>query len=147
MKNRAAYPFAIAVTLLCLNAPTWAQSGKAVQSGEQVYQQVCVACHATGVANAPKLGDKVAWKPLIEEGQPTLTGHAWVGVRAMPAQGGATRLSLEEFARAVAWMASQSGGSWRDPDAATLKAIREQAREQLKKDLSRKQKLLADPGR
>ncbi|MBW8721819.1 MAG: c-type cytochrome, partial [Polaromonas sp.] len=30
-----------------------------------LYSQVCVACHAAGVANAPKLGDKAAWAPRI----------------------------------------------------------------------------------
>ncbi|WP_300078271.1 c-type cytochrome [Giesbergeria sp.] len=53
--------------------------------GQQVYQSVCIACHDTGVAHAPKFGDRSAWEPLVAEGQSVLTGHAWVGVRAMPA--------------------------------------------------------------
>lgn len=132
---------------LGLFLPAWAQGSKAPMSGEMLYQQVCVQCHATGVANAPKVGDKSAWKPLIGEGQATLTGHAWVGVRAMPAQGGATKTSLEEFARAVAWMARQSGGQWNDPDATMLQAIRKEAREQLQKDVAARQRKLAEPAR
>jgi cytochrome c5 len=35
------------------------------RSGEQIYKAVCGACHETGVANAPKTGDKAAWAPRI----------------------------------------------------------------------------------
>ncbi|MCA3105544.1 MAG: cytochrome c5 family protein [Rhodocyclaceae bacterium] len=93
-------------------------------SGEQVYKQVCMACHATGVANAPKLGDRTAWAPLIKEGQEVLTAHAWVGVRAMPPKGGQADLPLDAFARATAYMARAAGGNWKDPDAAILGRIR-----------------------
>ena len=48
---------------------------------------------------------------------------AWTGIRQMPAKGGRDDLSLEEFSRAVAWMARQSGGNWQDPDAALLSRI------------------------
>lgn len=111
------------------------------KTGEQVYQQACVACHATGVASAPKLGDQKAWAPLIAEGQHILTAHAWVGVRAMPAQGGAPDLTLEEFARGVAWMASNSGGDWKDPDADMMKRIKHEAAARLDLEIEAKQKL------
>jgi hypothetical protein len=55
-----------------------------------------------------------------------LTAHAWVGVRGMPAKGGNANLSLEEFARATAYMARAAGGSWKDPDAKVLKRIKEE---------------------
>lgn len=135
---------ALAAGLLLTCNALWAQDKKPLLSGEKVYQQVCMACHATGVANAPKVGDAATWKPLIAEGQPTLTGHAWVGVRAMPAQGGAPKLSLEEFARAVAWMARNSGGNWNDPDAQTLRDIRKQAADRLQKEIAARQKMLSD---
>lgn len=98
-----------------------AQEGK---SGEQVYRQVCMACHAAKVDRAPQFGDKAAWAPLIAEGQDVLTAHAWVGVRGMPAKGGQTDLSLPEFARAVAYLARAAGGNWQDPDAAMLDRIK-----------------------
>ncbi|MES2192533.1 MAG: c-type cytochrome [Pseudomonadota bacterium] len=94
------------------------------QSGEQVYKQTCVACHGSGVANAPKFGDRKAWKPLIAEGQPVLTAHAWVGVRGMPPKGGRADLSLEEFAGAVAFMSREAGGKWQEPDARMMEKIR-----------------------
>lgn len=101
------------------------------KSGEQVYKTVCVACHESGVAHAPKFGDRAAWTPLIAEGQHVLTAHAWVGVRAMPARGGSTELTLAEFARGVAHMVRASGGSWKDPDAPLLLQIVKEADKRL----------------
>ena len=109
------------------------------QSGEQVYKAVCAACHETGVAHAPKVGDRAAWAPLIAEGQHVLTGHAWVGVRAMPARGGSSEVTLAEFSRAVAHMARGSGGSWADPDAKLLLRIVKEADKQLVKSIQQQQ--------
>ena len=97
-----------------------------LKSGEQVYKEVCLACHGSGVANAPKAGEPGGWTALFAEGQAVVTAHGWVGVRGMPAKGGRPDLSLEEFARATAWMARSAGGDWQDPDEAMLSAIREE---------------------
>ena len=96
----------------------------ALKSGEQVYKEVCQACHGAGVANAPKAGEPGGWTALFAEGQAVVTAHGWVGVRGMPAKGGRPDLSLEEFARATAWMARSAGGDWQDPDEAMLEVIR-----------------------
>jgi len=93
------------------------------QSGENTYKQVCVACHGTGVLNAPKFGDKAKWAPLIAEGQVTLTAHAYVGVRAMPPKGGNPNLSIEAFSDALVYMVNNSGGNWKSPDSQTIVAI------------------------
>jgi len=113
----------------------WAQTPK---SGEQVYKEVCTACHATGVSNAPKFGDKKAWARLIKEGQVTLTIDGWFGVRAMPPKGGNPNLALDEFARAVAFMAGAAGANWKDPDAAMLDRLK--AAEQKKLDKAKAKK-------
>ena len=113
----------------------WAQTPK---SGEQVYKEVCMACHATGVSNAPKFGDKKAWARLIKEGQVTLTIDGWFGVRAMPPKGGNSNLALDEFARAVAFMAGAAGANWKDPDAAMLDQLK--AAEQKKLDKAKAKK-------
>lgn len=112
-----------------------AQSPK---SAEQVYKEVCMVCHATGVANAPKFGDKKMWAPLIAEGQAVLTAHAWVGVRGMPPKGGNPNLSQEEFSRAVAYMARAAGGSWKDPDAKMLTAIKAEEKKRIESLNSKK---------
>ena len=113
----------------------WAQTPK---SGEQVYKEVCMACHATGVSNAPKFGDKKAWARLIKEGEVTLTIDGWFGVRAMPPKGGNSNLALDEFARAVAFMAGAAGANWKDPDAAMLDRLK--AAEQKKLDKAKAKK-------
>lgn len=103
----------------------------ALRSGEQVYREVCMACHATGVAGAPKFGDRASWGPLIEEGQAKVTAHGWVGMGDMPPRGGRPDLGLEAFARAVAWMARSGGAGWQDPDEDMLHAIREEERQRI----------------
>lgn len=124
---RSAYLW-IFLSSLCLSVEVLAQGNK---SGEEVYKEVCFACHATGVQNAPKFGDKAAWSPLFKEGQHIVTAHGWVGQRAMPPRGGKTDLSLEEFGRAVAYMARASEGDWKDPDAAMLNSIRIEERKRI----------------
>ena len=94
------------------------------ETGQHVYRETCAACHSTKFDKAPQFGDRKAWAPLIAEGQHVLTAHAWVGVRNMPPKGGDDDLSLEEFARAVAYMAREAGGKWKNPDAAMLAKIR-----------------------
>jgi cytochrome c5 len=103
------------------------------KSGEQVYRETCAACHGTKFDKAPQLGDRKAWAPLIGEGQHVLTAHAWVGVRAMPPRGGNPALTLEEFSRAVAYLARASGGKWPDPDRAMLAKIRAEEKKRIEK--------------
>jgi cytochrome c5 len=131
MKNTL-YPALCVSFLLNLGAanaqPAPSELTSKIPSGEQTYKQACVACHASGVAKAPKLGDKKAWTPLIAEGQHVLTAHAWVGVRGMPPKGGRSDLSLEDFANATAFMARSAGGKWADVDSKMLVKIRSEER-------------------
>lgn len=103
-----------------------APAAAVLKSGEDVYKQVCLACHASGVAGAPKAGEPGGWAALAGEGQAAVTAHGWVGIRGMPPKGGRADLGLEEFARATAWMARSAGVDWPDPDAAMLDAIRKE---------------------
>ena len=98
--------------------------GTARADGEKTYDSVCSACHASGVAGAPKVGERKVWGPLIKEGQAILTAHGYVGVRAMPPKGGKPDLSLEDFAAALVVMVNRSGGNWTTPDDKRLQAIR-----------------------
>ena len=118
--------------LLISLGSTAAFAAVASDSGEEVYRETCAACHATKFDKAPQLGDRKAWAPLIREGQHVLTAHAWVGVRNMPPRGGKDDLSLEAFARAVAYMARESGGRWKDPDDAMLAKIRAEEKNRLR---------------
>ena len=58
------------------------------KTGEQVYTAVCAACHAAGVAGAPKVGDKAAWAPRIKEGMDAVHNFALKGKGVMPPKGG-----------------------------------------------------------
>jgi len=94
-----------------MNAP------KVLQGGQAVYTAVCAACHGTGAAGAPKVGDNGAWGARIAQGFDTLVQHAVQGIRAMPAKGGNPDLDDIEVARAVAYMGNQSGAKFKEPDA------------------------------
>jgi len=76
-----------------------------IVDGKKVYEGLCQACHATGVAGAPKAGDKGAWGPRIAQGKDTLFQHALGGYTgksgAMPAKGGNPALSDDEVKAAV----------------------------------------------
>jgi len=87
----------------------------ALRTGDAVYAGLCVACHGSGAAGAPKLGDKPAWAPRIAQGIDTLVKHATEGYKGMPPKGGGSDLDPQEVARAVAWMADQSGAGFKAP--------------------------------
>jgi cytochrome c5 len=99
------------VTLTDPNAP------KVMKSGQEVVTAVCGACHMTGAAGAPKIGDKAAWAPRIKEGLDGLLKTALAGKGAMPPKGGATDLSDFEITGAIVYMANQSGASFKEPAA------------------------------
>jgi|GEM_PF-31922 len=85
--------------------------------GEDVYKSTCAACHADGVANAPKVGDEDDWHPLIDDGLDAILKVAIEGKGAMPPRGGNADLSDDEVASAIVFMANQSGADWDDPMA------------------------------
>lgn len=87
------------------------------RSGQSIYDNLCISCHGSGMAGAPKMGDTAAWAPRIAQGFDTLVQHAWNGLRAMPAKGGGTDLTEDEIKRVVAYMANKSGASFKAPEA------------------------------
>jgi cytochrome c5 len=99
------------VTLTDPNAP------KVMKSGQEVVTAVCGACHTTGAAGAPKIGDKAAWAPRIKEGLDGLLKTALAGKGAMPPRGGSPDLSDFEITRAIVYMTNQSGASFKEPAA------------------------------
>ena len=78
------------------------------RTGEAIYASVCKACHETGVAGAPKTGDKAAWAPRLASGMATLLKSAANGKGAMPARGGAPDLSDDELKAAVAFLTGKA---------------------------------------
>jgi cytochrome c5 len=85
------------------------------RTGEQIVKATCGTCHVAGVANAPKIGDAKAWAPHIKEGLPAMVATTVKGKGAMPPKGGDASLTDDELARAIAYMANQSGGKFKEP--------------------------------
>lgn len=96
-------------SLIDANAP------KQLMTGEAVYKASCAACHDTGAAGAPKLGDAGAWSARLGQGQATVVSHAINGLRGMPAKGGNPDLDDIEVERAVVYMVNKSGGNFKEP--------------------------------
>ncbi|MBF6986503.1 cytochrome c5 family protein [Cupriavidus sp. IK-TO18] len=69
-------------------APAAAPAAASADVGKKVYDQVCAACHAAGVAGAPKFGDKAAWAPRLKEGMDAVHNYALKGKGVMPPKGG-----------------------------------------------------------
>jgi len=90
------------------NATGSAGSEEADMSPQQLYQGACMACHAAGVAGAPKTGDNAAWSDRMGIGVDGLVSSAIAGKGAMPAKGGSA-YSDDQIRLAVEFMLSESG--------------------------------------
>lgn len=89
-------------------------ANRPLRTGLEVYTAQCLACHAAGVANAPKLGDRAAWAPRLATGYEALVNSALKGKGVMSAQSGG-EFNDTEIARAVVYMANESGGKLPEP--------------------------------
>jgi len=87
-------------------APVAAAGGK--PDGKKVYDTTCMACHATGAAGAPKMGDKAAWAPRIKTGVETLYASSLKGKGAMPPKGGNAALADADVKAAVDYLLAGS---------------------------------------
>lgn len=89
--------------MLAVSGTSYAADGKTLQ----LYRSACMVCHASGVAGAPKLGDKVAWRALQEKGMDALMQVVLAGKGAMPPKGGASKASPEQLQAVVQYMLDQ----------------------------------------
>lgn len=81
--------------LTCIAASAMAADGKAI------YDKTCSVCHAAGVANAPKFGDKAAWAPRAAAGRDAIVASVVKGKGAMPPKAGQAQLSDDDIKAAV----------------------------------------------
>ncbi|MEO6927654.1 MAG: c-type cytochrome [Casimicrobiaceae bacterium] len=114
--SAAAQPVAAAAPVATAAAPAVVAAAAAPATpataapadGKATYESTCHVCHGSGIAGAPKFGDKAAWAPRIAEGLPTLHQHALHGFQGtsgvMPPKGGNTALSDAAVAAAVDYM-------------------------------------------
>ncbi|AOJ30144.1 c-type cytochrome [Burkholderia metallica] len=101
-----------------------ANAPRTYKTGEEVYKAVCVTCHGTGAAGAPKFGNKDDWAPRISQGFDTLLKTALAGKGAMPPRGGTSPddVSDYEIARAIVYMANNDGANFPEPAAPAANA-------------------------
>ena len=78
------------------------------EKAKRIYTASCAACHSTGAAGAPKLGDNAAWAPRIKTGTEALYASALKGKNAMPPKGGNAGLPDDDVKAVVDYMVSQS---------------------------------------
>jgi len=101
----------IATAVLALSMSASVQATD-LAAGKKTYDTACLACHGTGVAGSPKVGDKAAWKDRIAQGMKVMVDHANKGFQGkkgfMPAKGGRANLSDAAIADAVAYMVEES---------------------------------------
>ena len=74
---------------------------------EATYMASCNACHAAGVANAPKLGDKAAWDARMEKGMDAIMVNVMNGINAMPAKGLCMTCSADDLQEIVNYMVAK----------------------------------------
>lgn len=100
--EKAAAPAAATAAAPAANAAAAPAPGK--PDGKKIFETTCIACHGTGVAGAPKAGDKAAWAPHLKEGMQALYANALKGKNAMPPKGGNAALSEADIRAAVDYL-------------------------------------------
>ncbi|MCK5892811.1 MAG: cytochrome c5 family protein [Endozoicomonadaceae bacterium] len=100
---------------LCVTGEECAAGGGATvasgpRSGEKIYSTYCTICHATGLLNAPKKGDKQTWdQRLAATGSfAALLHNALNGIRAMPPKGTCADCSSDEISDSIEYMSGLS---------------------------------------
>ncbi len=90
-------------------APAAGAPAAAARSGDEIYNSACMACHSTGVAGAPKIGDNGAWAARAGKGVDGLLATAISGINAMPPKGTCGSCSDEELRAAIEYILAESG--------------------------------------
>lgn len=75
---------------------------------ERVYMQSCWACHNSGAAGAPKVGNAADWAPRIAKGMDTLLVNATNGINSMPAKGLCFTCTEDDLKALIQYMVDSS---------------------------------------
>jgi len=89
---------------LAIAAALFAAAVLASDDGKKIYDTKCFVCHASGVAGAPKFGDKAAWEPRIATGMDAMLAVAITGKNAMPPKGTCMDCSDDDLKAAIQYM-------------------------------------------
>lgn len=79
-----------------------------LEGPEKIYTKNCMQCHKTGIAGAPKVGDKAVWSARMEQGLDALVEAAWTGIRAMPPKGNCLNCSKDDLRETIKFMVNLS---------------------------------------
>ena len=74
---------------------------------ESTYQMSCFACHGTGAAGAPIMGDADAWTERMAKGMDVVMANVINGLNAMPPKGLCMTCSDDNLQSLVSYMSSQ----------------------------------------
>lgn len=106
MKRKTQY--ALACTLLMFTSQNNAAEDPAFDA-EQTYQATCFACHGTGAAHSPEVGDQIEWEIRMEKGMDTLVQNTINGLNGiMPPRGLCATCSDEQLRAIVDFMVQSS---------------------------------------
>ncbi len=89
-------------------APVAAVAAADAKKTPKEMYNACAACHATGAAGAPKVGDAAAWAPRIAQGNDKLYSHAINGLNMMPPRGTCAACSDDDIKAIVDYMVDNS---------------------------------------
>lgn len=85
-----------------------ATGGAGAKSAEDIYNTNCMACHSTGAAGAPKLGDAGEWAGRLGKGADQLYTNAINGFKGMPPKGLCMSCSDDELKSVVDYIVENS---------------------------------------
>jgi len=113
MKNCRATFTVICKIFIAIGLGGFAVSTMAAEPDEfdaaQVYQARCYACHGTGAAQAPLLGDVIEWEVRLEKGLDTVVQNAINGLNgSMPPRGLCAECSDDNLKTIVDYMIEMS---------------------------------------
>jgi len=74
---------------------------------QAAYQMSCFACHGTGAAGAPKLGDAAVWEERMAKGMDAVMANVINGLNAMPARGLCFNCTDDNLRTLFEYMAAQ----------------------------------------
>lgn len=80
-----------------------ATAGGGARSVDDIIAKHCNVCHATGLLDAPKIGDTAAWKERADHqgGLDGILAAAITGINAMPPKGTCADCSDDELREAI----------------------------------------------
>lgn len=71
---------------------------------EKIYKTNCAMCHGTGLAGAPKKGNKADWAPRHAKGMDDMLSKAISGYKAMPPKGNCLKCSEDDIRKTIEFM-------------------------------------------